>query len=248
VALRAVLILATASIALAGAAVASAPMPARTAETFAARAPYVLRPVVRRLNEPVFVTAPAAEKGRIYIVERAGRVLLFSSGKLQARPFLDIRDVVETDGERGLLSIAFPPDYPRSRIVYAFFSHDQGMEIHSYRVVDGRANRGSDRLLLRVPHPDSPYHDGGQMAFGPDGLLYAGIGDGGYTEEPRPLTPDPHGNAQNLDVLLGKIFRLDVAAASPSPTIVAYGLRNPWRFSFDPRGNLIIGDVGWKSA
>ena len=122
------------------------------------------------------------------------------------------------------------------------------MTIAEYRARNGRVDPSTERALVRVPHRDSPYHNGGQLQFGPDGKLYVGVGDGGYLDGPAGLIPDPRGNAQSLDVLLGKIFRLDVGAAAPEPEIVAYGARNPWRFAFGPSGDLIVGDVGWNTA
>ena len=214
------------------------------------KAPYALRVVAKRLAAPLYVTAPSGAPGRLYVVLRRGVVRVIANGRLERQPFLDIHDQVSTDGERGLLSIAFAPDYATSGRVYAVFT-DKGSEnslrLVEYRAVDDRVDPASARLLVRVPHDDSPYHNGGQLAFGPDGALYMSVGDGGYeTDDRGRLTPDPHGNAQNLDVLLGKIFRLDTGAAQPRPEIVAYGLRNAWRFSFDAAsGDMIIGDVGW---
>ena len=208
---------------------------------------YTLRSVVRGLNQPVYVTAPASERNRLYVVERRGVVRVAANGRLQARPFLDVQPLVDRTGERGLLSIAFSPGYASNGLVYAILAHDDDLELHEYRVAGGVTDPATDRLVLRVPHADSPYHNGGQLAFGRDGKLYVGIGDGGYTDV-RATKPDPHGNSQNLDVLLGKSFRLDAGDAAPEPEIVAYGLRNPWRFSFDPAGNMVVGDVGWNTA
>ena len=201
----------------------------------AAKPAYRLRVVVKGLREPTHV---AIVGGRLYIAQRNGLVLTFTRGRLARTPFLDLRAETSTEGERGLLSIAF-----RNNRVYVFYTARNGdIVIAEYQ---GR----TARTLVRVPHGDSPFHNGGQLVFGPDGRLYAGIGDGGYTGlgGPGRPRPDPHGNSQNLDVLLGKIFSLDVDAADPAPPLVAYGLRNPWRFSFS-RGDLIIGDVGYNTA
>lgn len=119
--------------------------------------------------------------------------------------------------------------------MYAFYTE--------LAVSNGRAQPATARTLVTVPHEASPYHNGGQLAFGLDGALYASVGDGGYA---GPNAPDPNGNSQNTEVLLGKLFRLRVEG-EPSPELVAYGLRNAWRFSFGPGGQLIIGDVGYKS-
>jgi glucose/arabinose dehydrogenase len=124
---------------------------------------------------------------------------------------------------------------------FVFFTDREGDVI----VAEGsREAPAALRILVRIAHDESLYHNGGQLAFGPDGLLYAGVGDGGYLGR----DPDPRGNSQNLGVLLGKIFRLDVSQPEPKPELVAYGLRNPWRFSFAPSGDLLIGDVGYNAA
>jgi glucose/arabinose dehydrogenase len=215
------------------------------------RPPYVLRTVARGLSGSLYVTAPAGERGRLYVVLRAGAVRVISNGRLEAQPFLDVRGEVSVRGEGGLLSIAFAPDYATSGRVYAAFAANEDgrpLRIVEYRAVEGQVDPASARQLVSVPHGDSPYHYGGQIAFGPDGKLYAGVGDGGYVDDGTRLIPDPHGNGQNLGVLLGKLFRLDPTEATPRPEIVAYGLRNPWRFSFEAAsGDLIIGDVGWNA-
>jgi glucose/arabinose dehydrogenase len=209
---------------------------------------YRLAPAARGLAQPMYVTAAPGERDRLYVVLRRGTVRVLERGRLRPELFLDVRDRVQWYGEMGLLSIAFHPDYAANGLMYAAFN-DLGAErpvtVVEYPVRNGRAEAASGRVLVRVPHPDSPYHNGGQLQFGPDGRLYVGVGDGGYLRGGEVLVPDPHGNAQNLDVLLGKIFRFDVAAATPTPELVAYGVRNPWRFSFAPNGDLIIGDVGW---
>jgi hypothetical protein len=165
------------------------------------------------------------------------------------RIFLDLRGQVAVSGEEGLFSIAFHPNYASNGLVYAAYNRksDDAVTVVEYKSDGTRVDRASARVLVAVPHEDSLYHNGGQLAFGPDGLLYAGIGYGGYEQRGSRFVPDPHGNSQNLNVLLGKIFRLDVASRVPRAEIVAYGLRNPWRFSFDfPTGRLVIGDVGWN--
>ena len=218
----------------------------------AAQPGYRLALVARRLAQPMYVTAAPGEPGRLYVVLRTGTVRILERGRLRPGLFLDVRDRVQSYGEMGLLSIAFHPGYATNGLVYAAFN-DEGDErpvtVVEYHVANGRADPATARVLVRVPHPDSPFHNGGQLQFGPDGKLYVGVGDGGYLQSGgEELIPDPHGNAQNFDVLLGKIFRIDVAAAAPAPEIVAYGVRNPWRFSFASNGDLIIGDVGWNRA
>jgi glucose/arabinose dehydrogenase len=216
-----------------------------------AKPSYRLLRLARGLKMPVFVTPAPGEPGRIYVVLRQGSVRIRERGRFRPGLFLDLRQRVQVFGEMGLLSIAFHPDYAANGLVYAAYNADRddhAVTVAEFRARDGRFDAGSERVLARVPHADSPYHNGGQLEFGPDGKLYVGVGDGGYLREGGRLTPDPHGNAQNLQVLLGKIFRLAVGGAAPAPEIVAYGLRNPWRFSFAPDGGLVIGDVGWNTT
>jgi glucose/arabinose dehydrogenase len=220
-----------------------------TAESRAAtKPPFVLKRVAKGLRQPLYATFAPGEPGRLYIVLRPGTVRVLERGRLRPGFFLDLRRRVQTFGEMGLLSIAFHPSYASNGLVYAFFN-DQGDEkwvtVAEYHVRNGQVDPSTERALVRISHQDSPYHNGGQLQFGPDGKLYVATGDGGYTTEGG-LLPDPHGNAQNLGALLGKIFRLDIGASNPVPEIVAYGLRNPWRFSFAPGGDMIIGDVGWN--
>jgi glucose/arabinose dehydrogenase len=175
---------------------------------------------------------------------------------VRARPFLDIRSRVAYGGEQGLLGLAFSPSYARDRTFYVNYTAkpDGSTRIVRYRARNGRALPGSARQILRI---DQPYanHNGGHLAFGPDGYLYVATGDGGSGG-------DPHGNGQRTDTLLGKILRIDVdsrtggrpygipadnpyASGGGRPEIYSYGLRNPWRFSFDrARGDIWIGDVG----
>jgi glucose/arabinose dehydrogenase len=207
-----------------------------------ASAAYRLRQVAF-VRQPTFVTTAPGEPNRLYLVERRGTVRVLQNGRLRTAPFLNVSGVVSTAGERGLLSIAFHPEYASKRLVYAcYVERDGAIKVVEFRVAGDRVDMSSARVLVRVAHDESPYHYGGQIAFGPDRLLYVGIGDGGYLGP----QPDPNGNSQNMQVLLGKIFRIAVDDANARPEIVAYGLRNPWRFSFDGGGRLIIGDVGWR--
>ena len=213
----------------------------------AKRPSYRMRMLPIRLAAPTHLAAPRSSPTRTYVVQRAGRIRALVRGRLQPAPFLDISRQVSTAGEQGMLSVAFHPDFATNSLFYVCYTDRAGaVVVAEYRSAGGRAVVDSARVLVRIPHRDSPYHNGGQLLFGPDRRLYVGVGDGGYTREDGRLLPDPHGNAQNTDVLLGKIFALDVSAPSARPEVVAYGLRNPWRFSLDPgRNAFVIGDVGW---
>lgn len=212
--------------------------------------------VASGLNSPVFLTGSPGDVTRTFVVEQGGRIRVIRNGALVTTPFLDITAKVQSGGERGLLGLAFHPQYTTNGRFVVYYTNTSGdIRIASYHVSTDPdvADAGSEQILLPVPHPGASNHNGGMVAFGPDGLLYAGIGDGGGGG-------DPDGNGQNRNVLLGKIVRLDVNAAGqasipPSnpfvgqagmrPEIWSYGLRNPWRFSFDREsGELYIGDVG----
>jgi glucose/arabinose dehydrogenase len=199
-----------------------------------------------RFSAPIHVAAPRPSNGRLYVIQRAGLIRVLVRRRLEPTPFLDLRRHVSLAGERGLFSLAFHPRYAANRLVYVCYTDRAGaVVVAEYRTDGTRAMPDTARVLVRIPHADSPYHNGGQLAFAPDGHLYVGVGDGGSSGAPP--RPDPDGNAQNLRVLLGKIFALDVDDAQPQPRIVAYGLRNPWRFAVDPgRNGLIVGDVGWR--
>jgi glucose/arabinose dehydrogenase len=186
------------------------------------------------LRQPVHVAAAPGEAGRLYVVERAGRVRVIEEGRLLPGAFLDIRSRVRSGGLLGLLSIAFPPRYATNRRMYAMYTGRGGdVFVVELRVQGGRAQLA--RTLLRVRTSSNPYaHVGGQLAFGPGGGLLVGVGDG--------LTPAA---AQDLASPLGKILRVDVDHPAKAPKVVALGFRNPWRFSFDRRtGDLYVGDVG----
>jgi glucose/arabinose dehydrogenase len=187
------------------------------------------------------VAAPRSAPGALYVVEQDGLIRVAVNGRLRPKPFLDLTRSVLFDGEeRGMLSIAFHPGYARNRRFYV----DYVDQLNRTRVVEYRATEddtaalpGSARLLLRLQQP-GPEHKGGQLAFGPDGRLYVGLGDGECCD-------DPKDRAQDMHQLFGKILRLDVSRPKPVPQIVALGLRNPWRFSFDrANGDLYIADVG----
>jgi glucose/arabinose dehydrogenase len=189
------------------------------------------------LGAPVDVTSTPSEPNRLYVVEQTGRIRTIDDGKLSQQPFLDIVSDVVSGGEQGLLSVAFHPDYADNHLFYVDYTDVTG----DTRIVEFEA-RGAGapvrkRELLFV---DQPYanHNGGQLAFGPDGRLYVGMGDGGSGG-------DPENRAQNLSQRLGKLLSLDVDTPGSDWKIEGYGLRNPWRFSFDSEtGDLWIGDVG----
>jgi glucose/arabinose dehydrogenase len=208
-------------------------------------------------DEPLYVTAPPGDCRRVFVVERTGRIRLLLNGKKAGRPFLSLAVEVSLGGEQGLLSMAFAPDYSRSGRFYVNFTDRDGdtriQEFRRSRRSPNRANRATRRQLLFVDQPFDN-HNGGLLLFGPDRLMYIGLGDGG-------AGGDPENRAQNLDTLLGKILRIDprrsgrkryrsprsnpLVGRSGRNEIYAYGLRNPWRFSFDRRTHdLYIGDVG----
>ncbi len=211
-------------------------------------------------SAPVYVAQPPGERRRLFVVEQGGKIVVVRDGRSLAQPFLDVSSKLVSGGEQGLLGLAFAPDYASSGRFYVFYTDTNGDErVVEYRRGSSpdRADPGSARTLLVQADTESN-HNGGQLAFGPDGLLYVGIGDGGGGDDQH----GPIGNGQNLGTLLGKILRIDpqasggkpfgiprdnpfVGRAGAKPAIYAYGLRNPWRFSFDRRtGDLTIGDVG----
>jgi glucose/arabinose dehydrogenase len=207
------------------------------AEAGAARHFGVAR-IATGLNRPTFVGAAPGDVGALWVLEQPGRVVrLGRDGRRDVA--LDISDDVKVGGEQGLLGIAFHPDFATDRRVYLHWSDARGdtrvAELEAR--ADGQIDRSSRRWLLRLDQPEEN-HNGGQLAFGPDGRLYLGLGDGGGSF-------DPSETAQDLDSPLGKIASLDVDVARPRWRTELYGLRNPWRFSFDPAlGELWVADVG----
>ncbi len=220
------------------------------------------------LQSPVYLTGAGDGSGRIFIVEQIGRIRIVKNGVLLPTPFLDIRSLVTSGGERGLLSVAFHPQFKANGAFIVDYTRasktpaDVGdTVIARYRASPPTADvaeRASGETLLTINQPQSN-HNGGLVKFGPDGLLYIGMGDGGAGGDTG-SGHAPQGNGQSLTTVLGKILRVDVGATGPytvpaaNPNlpgqgarreIWAYGLRNPWRFSFDrATGDLYIGDVG----
>ena len=228
-ALGAVVVLSACAVLLVGASAVAAP---------SAASPRLVT-AIRGLAAPVFVTQAPGEPNRFYVVEQAGMIRVVEKGRIRGAPFLDIRSRVVAGGEQGLLGLAFPKNYAKSRTFYVnYTAQGSGATvIDRYRVRAGRAVPATRQQLLTVPQPYAN-HNGGHLAFGPDGKLWVGLGDGG-------AGGDPENRAQDRSSLLGKMFRLDVTKRSPSPELVAVGLRNPWRYAFDRRtGDLWIGDVG----
>ena len=239
------------------------PSPTPTATATGTPTATVARPGLRlkrigNFSSPVYVTAPPGERGRIFVVEQGGTVRIVRGGKKIDRPFLDISGRISSGGERGLLSLAFAPDYASSGLFYVYYTAGNGdIRIAEFRRASAeRADHDSERTVLSVTHPASN-HNGGLVLFGPGGLLYAGLGDGGGGGDQH----GARGNGQNRSTLHGKILRFDprrsggrpyrvpsgnpfVGRSGVRPEIFAYGVRNPWRFSFTPGGNLVVGDVG----
>lgn len=209
-----------------------------------------LQQVADGFNSPVVITNAGDE--RIFVVEQRGVIKVMTGGEVQEAPYLDIRSQVSSGGERGLLGLAFPDDHARTKRFYVYYTDSNGDTVVSRFLADGNvADPNSEQILLTQQQPFGN-HNGGQIAFGPDGYLYIGLGDGGGGG-------DPEDNGQDLSTLLGKLLRIDVsgdgytvpadnpfvATSGARPEIWAYGLRNPWRFSFDSAtGDLFIADVG----
>jgi glucose/arabinose dehydrogenase len=214
-----------------------------------------LAPVVTEgLENPLFLTQPGDGSRRLFVVEQPGRIRVLEGHALLPAPFLDITKQVLSGGERGLLGLAFHPDYRHNGRFFVNYTRkpDGATVLAEYRRgATATSAAHEERILLTVPQP-YPNHNGGMVAFGPDGYLYVGLGDGGSKG-------DPDNRAQNPQDLLGKILRIDVDRGDPygipmdnpfakqggRPEIYALGLRNPWRFSFDATtGSLWVADVG----
>lgn len=211
--------------------------------------------VASGLSTPLLVTTPAGDP-RVFIVEKAGRIRIAKNGTLLPAPFLDISARIASGGEQGLLGITFHPNYASNGLFVVDYTDQSGAtRVSTFRVSSSdpdRADPSSEQVGLTVSQPFGN-HNGGNVVFGPSGFLFIGLGDGGSGG-------DPQGNAQNLGTLLGSILRVQVTPAGAFTTpadnpfvgqagargeIWAYGLRNPWRFSFDgPTGDLYIADVG----
>jgi glucose/arabinose dehydrogenase len=212
--------------------------------------------VTSGLTGPVFLAQPLND-GRIFVVELGGRIRLVKNGVLQTTPFLDITSRVLSGGERGLLSVAFHPQYATNHYFYVFFTTQTNGDIRIERFTASAnpdvADAASSKLIITAPHSQASNHNGGLLSFGPDGMLYAGLGDGGGSG-------DQFGNSQNFNSLLASLIRIDVDHGDPyvipasNPfvnqanhrgEVWAKGLRNPWRYAFDePTGLLYIADVG----
>jgi hypothetical protein len=217
-----------------------------------------LTPIATGLSNPLFVGHAGDGSQRLFIVEQDGIIRVLQSEQSTPTIFLDIRPKIAAEGEQGLLGLAFHPQYATNGRFFVFYTRvgDGAIAIAEYRVsADPNVAETTEQVLLTIPHPTHTNHNGGMLAFGFDGNLYIGVGDGGGgNDEPN--------NAQNIDVLLGKVLRIDVDRPGPgtrysSPPdnpfvnapgrdeIFAFGLRNPWRFSFDrTTGEQWVGDVG----
>jgi glucose/arabinose dehydrogenase len=212
---------------------------------------------IGEFDQPTHI-AQAPGTDDLYVVEREGRLRIVRSGEVLDEPALDISDQVVAEGEQGLLSVAFAPDFQSSRRLYLYFTgNDQDQHVVEYRARDdGSVDEGGARELLHMDDFASN-HNGGLLLFGPDGYLYIGTGDGGRADDQR--------NGQDLGSLLAKLLRIDpqasggrpysvppdnpfVGRAGARPEVCDFGLRNPWRFSFDrSTGALLIADVGQSS-
>jgi glucose/arabinose dehydrogenase len=242
---------------LAGSVIGGGLLPAASAAAPAAASeavPLALETVAEGLDNPLDVVTPPRDPRR-FVVEQTGRIRILRECRLLPTPFLDLRARLLSGGERGLLSMAFHPRYAENGFFYVNYTDRHGdTRIERYHVSPDpdRADPASAHLVLQIAQPYAN-HNGGLVMFGPDGMFYVGMGDGGSGG-------DPHGNGQNPATLLGKLLRIDVDHGDPyavprdnpfvgragfRPEIWALGLRNPWRFCFDPpSGLLVIADVG----
>ena len=225
---------------------------AALAPSVAGAAPVTLAKV-GDFSAPVYVTAPLGDTSRVFVVERGGTIRLVKDGAIST--FLDLTPSVLSGSERGLLSMAFDLDYATNGLFYVYYTARTPtgqLTIEEHRrdpANPDRADPSYARALVTIPHDQQANHNGGQLQFGPDGQLYAGTGDGGSGGDPSnnaqtttPAAPTVVGGV-NHDYRLGKLLRIDRAGGGAS--VFAYGLRNPWRFSFDrTTGDLVIGDVG----
>ncbi len=198
------------------------------------RAAFKPRAVASGFSQPVFVTGARGEPGRLYVLEQGGRILVLQNGKRRSSPLLDIRSLVTVGGEQGLLGLAFHPSYPKVRKLYVqYTARDGSTRVVEYRTNGSRATSPRQLFSSRDPYGN---HNGGMLAFGPDGRLYFTMGDGGSGG-------DPENRSQNMRSLFGKLLSINVATKGVK--IEALGLRNAWRFSFDlANGDLYLGDVG----
>ncbi len=196
--------------------------------------------ITDNLDAPTFLTSPPGDP-RLFVLEKVGRIRIIEDGVLLEEPFLDLTDIVELGPEQGLLGLAFDPDYAESGRFFVYFTTADGSDYQSHVVEyhvsadnPDRADKASAHSLLDIQRP-TWRHNAGWIAFGPGGYLYVASGDGGGTN-------DPYGHGQNIDTLMGTIFRMSVDGDA-NPEVIAWGLRNPWRASID--GNHIwLGDVG----
>lgn len=227
---------------------------------------FSLTEVANGLTSPLGLEQPNDGTGRLFVVQQDGRIIMLQNGSRLPQPFLDISSKVTFNNEMGLLGVTFHPSFAQNRKLYVNYVRTNAGQIQSviaeYLASAGNPNLSdpaSERILLTVNQAGNfPNHKAGQLAFGTDGLLYFGLGDGGSEN-------DPLGNGQNTNTLLGKMMRIDVNSADPGlqyhipadnpfvaggglPEIWAFGFRNPWRFSFDaPTGRMFIADVGQDS-
>ena len=215
-----------------------------------------LQPVASGLDFPLFLTAPPNDVTRLFVVEKGGTIRIVSNGAVLPTPFLDVSALVSGGPEQGLLGLAFDPAYINNkRFFITYTDHGDSVKLAQYHVSNDPnvAVSTADRVLLSVFKPETN-HNGGMLDFGPDGMLYSGFGDGGGAG-------DPYSKGQDRSDLLGSMIRIDVRsgngyavppnnpwAGSAAPELWNYGLRNPWRWSFDHlTGDLYIGDVGQDS-
>jgi hypothetical protein len=212
--------------------------------------------VATGMSHPLFVTSPPGDQARLFIVERTGQIRIIKNGILLATPFLDITAQLFSGPEQGILGLAFPPDYATSKYFVVYYVNPNAVTVLSrFHVSSATADTAlpGEDTLLSIPQIFFPDHNGGMLAYGPDQYLYLSVGDGG-------CCGDPNGHGQDRTELLGSLLRLDVGSSGPYAIppdnpwasdlafrheLWNYGLRNPWRFSFDRvTGDLYIADVG----